>query len=186
MEQTKDSRPVRELIEQYNRELMALYRQQAPASEEEDARRFEEQYPLPQALQEPPVAAAADEAPPHGGFLQVFVFTGNEAEPLPGARITVTRDGQLYANTVTDRSGLTPSIPLPSVDPALTLQPGNVQPYVTYDIRVSAPGFSTVLFENVPVYGGNGVTQPAALLPLVPGDNGDIPRVFRSDGPTRL
>ncbi len=224
MEQPKNTQRVQQLIEQYNRELMALYRQQtpAPATPEPDSR-FEEHYPLPDVerdrqaiLTSPPQPSddtpafpyndeglneeaprpedapspSEEGTPPHIGYLQVFAFTGNEAEPLPGARVIVTRPSDttelLYANTITDRSGLSPVIPLPSVDPALTLEPGNTEPYIAYNIQVSALGFSPVLFESVPVYGGNGVTQPAALVPLIPGDNGNIPRVFRSRGPADL
>lgn len=197
-----------ELIERYQRELMAVYRQHTPTPS------FDEQFPTPDLqrdlavaadMTQPPVGETpsteplppvegtppAEEAPPHVGYLQVFAFAGREAQPIEGARVIVTRPTGstelLYANTETDRSGLTPVIPLPSVDPALTLDPTNtVKPYVTYNIQVSALGYTPVLYENVPVYGGNGVTQPAALTPLVAGDNGDVRRVYRSDGPVNL
>ncbi len=243
MERSENTHRVQELIEQYNRELMELYRRQTPPPSpspeptKTDAW-LDEQFPLPdierdraevgatmqpadpqQPSQEEPETTEPDTdvptfpytdedlggevprpeepttppeegPPPHVGYLQIFAFTGNEAEPLPGAQVVVTRTSGdtelLYANTVTDRSGLSPVIPLPSVDPSLTLQPGNAEPYIAYNVQVSALGFSPVLFENVPVYGGNGVTQPAALVPLIAGDNGDIPRVFRSRGPADL
>lgn len=246
MERPENTHRVQELIEQYNRELMELYRRQTPPPPSDTPTPvlpatdewLDEQFPLPDIQRdrervdammqdtappppvsedtvtaetstdvpafpytdedlegevprpEEPVTPPEEGLPPHVGYLQIFAFTGNEAEPLPGAQVVVTRQSGdtelLYANTVTDRSGLSPIIPLPSVDPALTLQPGNAQPYIAYNVQVSALGFSPVLFENVPVYGGNGVTQPAALVPLIPGENGDIPRVFRSRGPADL
>lgn len=129
------------------------------------------------------------EKSPYEGYLRVFVYTGQTAEPLPGAHVTVSREQDdrtlLYANTVTDRDGLTPVIVLPSVDPAQTMQPGCVRPYIPYDIRVNADGFRAAIYEDVPVYGGNSVTQSAGMYPVIPGGD-NSPLVFRSGGPTNL
>ncbi|MBE6778596.1 MAG: carboxypeptidase regulatory-like domain-containing protein [Ruminococcaceae bacterium] len=177
--------PDREQIDRYSQELMALYRQREPAPMPEQPSPVAVPTPSPAPPEETPENA------PYIGFLQVFAFTGAGAQPIEGARVIVSRplDGgeQLYANTQTDRSGLTPVIPLPSVDPAMTLQPSpDKTPYVAYDIQVSALGYTPVVYENVPVYGGNGVTQPAALTPLAIGDTGDIRKFYRSGGPDNL
>ena len=237
--------PVKELIEQYNRELMETYRQQSQPHKNW----LDEEFPLPDIVKDrqrliatpaqgnvspppdsapqpagtetapqpgtlpspafpytdadlhgevpiPPPPVAQTPAPaesltpkPFEGYLRVFVFTGQTAEPLPGARITVSRDTDsgsvLYANTVTNRDGLTPVIVLPSVDPAQTMQPGAFQPYVLYSIRVNADGFVTAIYEDIPVYGGNSVTQSAGMYPLIPGAE-NSPLVFRSGGPANL
>lgn len=133
--------------------------------------------------------SAAQDKAPYEGYLRVFVYTGQTAEPLSGARVTVSRDledrTQLYANTVTDRDGQTPIIALPSVDPARTLKPGGIKPYISYTIRVNADGFRTAIYEDVPVYGGNSVTQSAGMYPVIPGGD-NTPLIFRSGGPTNL
>ena len=141
----------------------------------------------------PPAEQDNPSTPPESpfvGYLRVFVFTGGGAEPLPGARVTVTRSQNeretIYANVQTNRDGLTPVIPLPSVDPALTLRPGAGQPYTAYNIRVSLEGFSTAEHTNVPVYGNNYVTQPVPLYPLLPGESPDAVRRYDSGGPTNL
>lgn len=146
----------------------------------------------PQAPVTPPPPPESESAP-YVGNLQIYVYTGSTAEPIEGAQVFVSRDNNgdsiLYASTVTDRSGLTPVIPLPTVDPMLSMSPDAAQnglPYVAYDIQVSALGFAPIRFENVPIYGGNSVTQPAAMLPLIAGENPDLPRVYRSGGPTNL
>ncbi len=127
---------------------------------------------------------------PYVGYLRVFVFTGQSAEPLQGATVSVTRAqgerDELYATATTDIDGFTPILPLPSVNPALTMRPDIPSPYVAYDIRVDAGGFQPVIFENVPIYGNNYVTQSASMLPLVPGQDRNIPRVYRSGAPTNL
>ncbi|MBE6806896.1 MAG: carboxypeptidase regulatory-like domain-containing protein [Ruminococcaceae bacterium] len=199
MEQNKRT-PSPELVEQYRRQMLALYGQQpsAPVAEENwlDSR-FPE--PVPErdreavALPEPPATPEppAPEPPPIAetpfvGYLRVFVFTGAKAEPLAETRVTVTRGDTVFANTVTDRDGYTQVIPLPSVNPELTLTPGNTTPYVTYDILVNADGFRPVRHENVPVYGNTYVTQPVSLLPVVPGENPEEMQDFVSGGPTNL
>lgn len=148
---------------------------------------------VPEPPQQPVDPPQEAESAPYVGNLQIYAYTGSTAEPIEGAQVFVSRDNGegslLYSSTVTDRSGLTPVIPLPSVDPMLTMSPEAAQgglPYIAYDIQVSALGFTPIRFENVPIYGGNSVTQPAALLPLIAGDNPDLPRVYRSGGPTNL
>lgn len=127
---------------------------------------------------------------PYVGYLRVFVFTGQTAEPLQGATVSVTRPqgerDELYATATTDVDGFTPILHLPSVSPALTMRPDIPTPYIAYDIYVTAAGFQPVIYENVPIYGNNYVTQSAGMLPLVPGQDPTIPRVFRSGAPTNL
>lgn len=149
--------------------------------------------PRPPQDDPPPAEPDSPSTPPESpfvGYLRVFVFTGGGAEPLPEARVTVARsrdEGEtIYANLQTNRDGLTPVIPLPSVDPALTLRPGTGQPYTAYNIRVSLEGFSTAEYTNVPVYGNNYVTQPVPLYPLLPGEDPDTVRRYQSGGPTNL
>ncbi len=140
----------------------------------------DEQNPAPPAIGESPYI----------GYMRVFVFTGQTAEPIEGAVVTVTRPqengDELYATAVTNADGFTPVLPLPSVSPALTMRPDIPFPYVAYDIRVSAPGFRPVIYENVPVYGNNYVTQSAGLLPLIAGQDATEPLVIRSGAPTNL
>ncbi len=138
---------------------------------------------------EPPAPPAIGPSP-YVGYLRVFVFTGQTAEPLQGATISITR-GQgdetvLYASATTDIDGFTPVLPLPSVNPALTMRPDIPTPYIAYDIRVDAIGFQPVIYENIPVYGNNYVTQSAAMLPLIPGQDPNSPRIYRSGAPTNL
>lgn len=199
MEQTNPS-PTPDQIEKYRRQMLEMSRRATPAPTPEE-NWLDRRYPEPNFSQDreamappappPPVAQTPPPAPPIAespfvGYLRVVTFSGNQAEPIEGARVVVSRGDTVYANTETDRDGTTPVIPLPSVDPALTLRPGNDQPYVPYTIQVNAEGFRPVRHENVPVYGNNYVTQPIALLPLLPGADADDIRDFRSGGPANL
>lgn len=192
-----DRKPNTDTMESYRRQMLEMYRQSATPSPtvtaEEDW--LDNRYPEPNiekdkaAISPPPQPTPPPEVADFVGFLRVFAFTGGGAEPISDARVIVTRpDGNqqtIFANLTTDRDGFTPVIPLPSVDPALTLQPGNAQPYVTYSVRVTADGFQPVEHRNIPVYGDNYVTQPVAMVPILPGkDTGT--QEFVSGGPTNL
>lgn len=185
-------------IEAYRRQMMEMYRQSTPSSPAvAEDNWLDDRYPDPdierdkKAL-EPPVPVTEPSPQPATdfvGYLRVFAFTAGGAEPIAGARVIVTRpEGAtqtIYANLTTDRDGFTPVVALPTVDPALTLQPDVAQPYVTYAVRVTADGFQSVEHTNIPVYGDNYVTQPVALTPILPGQSADT-REFTSGGPTTL
>ncbi len=183
------------LVEHYRQQMMALYGQQEPPAPTED-NWLESRFPEPDIQRDRAAVALPEEpdtpqSPPiaetlYVGYLRVFVFTGDKAEPVANALVTVSKEGTLFANTVTDRDGYTQVIPLPSVDPALTLTPGVATPYVAYDILTTADGFHPVRHERVPVYGNNYVTQPVALLPIVPGEDPEQMQDFVSGGPTNL
>lgn len=187
------NRPSPALVEQYRRQMLEMQQSTAASSPQSTADNWlDDRFPEPHfdkdhAAMEIPAATTPPIAEtPYIGYLRVFTYTANEAEPIPDAHITVSRDGVVYANTVTDRDGFTAVIPLPTVNPALTLKPGAVQPYQTYSIRITAPGFRTALHDNVPLYGNTYVTQPVALLPLLPDAEDNAPQRFVSDGPAKL
>ncbi len=143
------------------------------------------QLPVPEDAPAPPEEGPA----PHTGYLRVYVFGAAGAQPLENARVAVSRpqgDSEtLFANLSTNRDGFTPVIPLPTVDPALSLTPDGGTPYVLYNIAVSADGFVPALYDNVPIYGETYVTQPAALTPLRPGEENPT-AIFESGGPENL
>lgn len=185
-------------IEHHRQQMMEMYRKAVSSSpadtEEEDW--LDSRYPEPDiqrdkaVLAQLPPSAQPTDTPTFTGYLRVYAFTGNGAEPITGARAIITRinedDQTVYANLLTDRDGFTPVVALPTVDPALTLQPGASQPYVTYSVRVTADGFQAVEHRNIPIYGNNYVTQPVAMLPILPGQDTSDTQEFTSGGPTNL
>ncbi|MBQ7089287.1 MAG: hypothetical protein IJN04_06580 [Clostridia bacterium] len=188
--------PDNDRIEQYRRQMLEMYRQASPSSpvDETEENWLDSRYPEPNIEKDKEIVAPSEAPPPETpafvGYLRVYAFTGGGAEPIAGARAILTRtDGTeqtVYANLLTDTDGFTPVVAVPTVDPALTLQPGTVQPYVAYTVRVTADGFQPVEHRNVPVYGDNYVTQPVAMLPILPGRDADGTQEFTSGGPTNL
>ena len=180
-------------MDAYRRQMMEMHRNAMPPPPIElaDENWLDIHYPIPNVEQYK--AALAPSAPPpldFVGYLRVYAFTGGGAEPLAGARVIVTRSDEaeetVFANLTTDSDGFSPVIKLPSVDPALSLRPGDIQPYVAYTIRVTADGFQPMEHRNVPIYGNSFVTQPVAMIPILPGANADHTQEFTSGGPTNL
>ena len=196
----KPSRPDPSILEQYRRQLLEMRNRQTVEEDNWLDRRFPEptspfNRQAVNAESNAPETTASDEhsdplppiaETPFIGYLRVFVTAAEGAQPISNAYVTVTHNGTVYANTITDRDGYTPVIPLPAADPALSQRPGNATPYTSYDIRVQADGFRPAQYGNIPVYGNNYVTQPAALHPLLPGADPEETQQFTSGGPTNL
>ena len=66
----------------------------------------------------------------------------------------------------TNRSGLTEKVPLPAPSRRFSTVPGNVKPFATYNVDVDLEGYSSVSFQNVPVFDGITSVQSANLIPL--------------------
>lgn len=111
-----------------------------------------------------------DDGYTYEGKLQVIAAAGDGAFPVPGATVTVYRrhDGKehLMYTLLTDDSGATPVISLPAPSAALSQEPGNVQPFAVYDIRILKNGFFRVLAEEVPVFAGITSRQGFRMIPL--------------------
>lgn len=197
--------PNTKTIETYRRQMMEMYQRAAPSPifVDEEENWLDDRYPEPDLFRDKeaitvslpiPEVKTQTAPPPEAadflGYLRVFTFTGGGAEPIEDARVIVTKPNEtttaIYANLTTDKDGFTPVIALPSVDPTLTLRPGNAQPYIPYTVRVTANGFQPVEHQNIPVYGNNYVTQPVALIPILPGANTNGTQEFTSGGPAGL
>ena len=102
--------------------------------------------------------------------LQVRVTAANHAIPIANAVVTISRDdiedGKPLHVLLTDISGLTQPVTLPATDPALTQQPEDNIPLITYDIQITAPGYFSVRNSGVPLFGGIPTVQPVAMIPL--------------------
>ena len=126
------------------------------------------------------------------GYLQVRVSTAQSAVPLEDALVVIRSQAdqgeQIVASVVTDRSGLTPRIPLPTVPRGLSEVPGNPHPFYTYHLEVSKEGFFNQYYQNVPVFDGISAVQSAEMIPLPQNgyENGFTPdesRFFEGENP---
>lgn len=148
------------LMERYQQELLELRRQAVPVA----------------AVTPPPASESPADTETNTdtvgneptAALQVRVTAANQAIPIPGAVVTISRPDitkPLYV-LITDISGLTEPVTLPATDPALTQQPEDNIALVTYDIHITAPGYFAVRNSGVPLFGGISTVQPVAMIPL--------------------
>lgn len=102
--------------------------------------------------------------------LQVRVTAADEAIPIEGALVVVTRmqNGEPVVEAVrlTNESGLTEPILLSAADPSATLQPNTVVRAIVHNVTVSAPDYRRVTLSNVPLYGGIPTELPVSMVPL--------------------
>lgn len=104
------------------------------------------------------------------GYIIFRVSTARGAIPLMGAEITIRNDEtgnfETIATVVTDNSGQSERIALPTRAKELSEVPGNKKPYTTYNIEVRADGYYNQFFNNVPVFEGITSYQAVDMIPL--------------------
>lgn len=126
------------------------------------------------------------------GYLQVRVSTAQDAIPLKNAQVVIRTQeepgGKIVSQAISDRSGLTPKIALPTVPRALSESPGNPHPFATYYIDVSKEGYYMQYYQNVPIFDGITSFQIVEMIPLPQNgfENGRSPdeeRFFEGENP---
>lgn len=147
--------------------------------------------PNPPAADNNAPSAPSDMPRDATGYLRIQTFTAREASPVPNAHITVyeeTDNGDiLITSVITDESGISPTIPLPTVSATLSQQPEDFNPYITYAITTDANGYYRVTNRRIPIFGGIVSNQPVFLVPL-PEQSADNepPLVYSQDQPNDL
>ncbi len=123
----------------------------------------------------PPAQDLPEEEPPaselqYYGKIRVMVSTARGARPVPGATVIISRetDGKthLHALQLTNESGETPLIPIPSPPPS---ENQKNPAYYGYDISVYAPGYYREASMQVPVFPNVISIQSFDLIPLPAG-----------------
>lgn len=113
------------------------------------------------------------------GFLTVAVKTANGALPIENASVVIYGHSELDENSVplenpsdviyslkTNRNGLTERVALQTKPKELSEVPGNLYPYLSYNIFVTADGYYDSSYINVPIFQGINSLQPVNLIPL--------------------
>ena len=106
------------------------------------------------------------------GGLQVRVSSGTGAFPIENAVVLISpMDREGVENGVirslrTDESGLTETVRLPAKPRELSENPGNKDPYNSYNVEIKKEGYYPVVAMNVPVFEGINSTLPVNLVPV--------------------
>ena len=120
------------------------------------------------------------------GFLTVEVRTANGAIPIEGALVYVypldENEGVIYSLR-TDSSGRTDRVALKTKSMDLSMTPGNVEPYMSYNVTTSADGYYFSSKARIPIFEGVTSILPVNLVPLSEYANPDS---FNPDGAGRF
>ena len=106
------------------------------------------------------------------GLLTVQLSTGQKALPVTDATVEISRTSETgqdtYLTTVSpDRSGNCPSVEIDAPPQEYSLQPQNApQPYSTYQVKITAPGFHTIQVTGIQTFAGENTLQQVHMLPL--------------------
>jgi len=123
------------------------------------------------------------------GRLVVRVSAASGSVPVAGATVVIRSAAQMppivtIATLLTDESGLTAPLLIPTPPLAESLAPDGKQPFAEISTEVSAGGYFTSSNINIPIYPGITSIQPVTLIPLPESksndrNSGDI--VFHND-----
>ena len=105
------------------------------------------------------------------GKLVIRVSAASGAVPVSGASVIIrSPEGAVPVTTLaavlTDESGLTEPILIPTPPLSESLAPGGNQPFAQVSTEVSASGYFTSSNLNIPIYPGITSIQPVTLVPL--------------------
>ncbi len=107
------------------------------------------------------------------GLLQVNVVNIQNNFPIQNARVTISYKGDPQSpveQVQTNSSGQTEQVSLPAPPLELSLEPGDVQPYSEYNLRVEAEGFDPLVVSGTEILADSTAIQPVSMTPV-----GDVP-----------
>ncbi len=103
------------------------------------------------------------------GKLTVNVTSERDNQPIEGASVRITYDGQpdnIIEETTTDEQGQIPDVELNAPPIDYSMDPSGNKPYAEYTIYISAPGYETMEVSGAEIFSGELAIQNAALLPV--------------------
>ena len=107
------------------------------------------------------------------GLLQVNVVNIQNNFPIQNARITISYKGDPQSpveQVVTNSSGQTEQVALSAPPLELSLEPGDVQPYSEYNLRVEAEGFDPLVVSGTEILADSTAIQQVSMTPV-----GEVP-----------
>lgn len=99
------------------------------------------------------------------GLLKIQVFAGNDAFPVEGAKVVISKDGHIEAFMITDSKGATPYIKLPSPVKGNSLEPYSGEKEENYRGDIYAEGFYPLKNLYISLVGGTSSLLSVNLIP---------------------
>ncbi len=112
------------------------------------------------------------------GYITANVYTAREVVPISGASVMVIRKNgdkdELVGFRLTDMDGKTEIIEVDTPDSALSMEPGNGEPFSVFNIMIEHPMYYPVLVRDAQVFGGQITQQNVEMIPIA--DNPSPPK----------
>ena len=102
------------------------------------------------------------------GYLQVNVVSALNNHPITGATVTISYEGdpdRALEQVDTNLSGQTDQVSLETPPLEYSMEPGQNQPYSSYNLRISAPGYEPQVISGTEVLPDSTAIQPVQLIP---------------------
>ena len=102
------------------------------------------------------------------GYLTIEARTAHEAVPVSGVQISILdAEGSRVYELVTDAEGMTPLIPLETLDQGFSQNEYYTEePFLTYSVLARAAGFNTLFVSQIPIFDGVRAVLPLVLVPM--------------------
>ena len=117
-------------------------------------------------------------------------FTANQTFPADGASVEVYKEltggDYLVHRGETDISGIVSDIELPAPEIYYSQEFSDREPFSSYKVTVSKPGFRTVIFNKVPIFAGIESVQTANLIPSFQSGDNNEPIIIDESEPKDL
>ncbi len=108
------------------------------------------------------------------GSMEIQVYTSRGRIPLEDASVVVLKPGEkdeIIAIEVTNTSGFTRKIEIPTPSPVASTRPVKMQGFTSVNVWVEHPDFVTTLLENVQIFPNVDTKVPVELTPLEEGSS---------------
>lgn len=108
---------------------------------------------------------------PSQGYLLARAVTSDAMIPVEDATVTVTQTSaegiaELLAVWITDESGKTQSIAIPTPDPTVSQAPSQEQPFSLVNVTAEHPLYERIVVSDVQIFPNTVSTQILRFIPL--------------------
>lgn len=112
------------------------------------------------------------------GSLIVNVYSDTIANPVRGAQVNISKNGNIIDTVFTDENGETNIISLDTVDKSYSeVEQYNTRPYETYDITVNSLGLTETKIEGVQIFDGVTSIQNVYLTSIDENNNESVSEI---------
>ena len=122
------------------------------------------------------------------GYLIIELKNSSGAYPIVGAHVKIEdENGNVLYNLITDGSGKTEQVTLPTVARELSLDQNYTgRPYTDYTVKTQADGYRDMIIRGIHIFDGELAIQPVYLIPRLADAAEDSSPIVIEIGPNAI